>query len=168
MKKGGLIFLLGLLLATAGFTGFYYIGTASSRHLMRHPQPELAWLKKEFALNDAELQRISNLHQAYLPKCAERCRLIQEKSAELQRLLASASSVTPEISRAISDRAAMRADCETEMLKHFLEVSRTMPPQQGRRYLLWVQQQAFSQGEGMERQHHLQQGHDPAHAAHGH
>ena len=27
------------------------------------------------------------------------------------------------------------------MLKHFFEVSRTMPPEQGRRYLTWVQEQ---------------------------
>ena len=43
----------------------------------------------------------------------------------------------------MAERAKMRADCEAEMLEHFLEVSRTMPPEQGRRYLAWVEQQTF-------------------------
>ena len=47
MKKGGWILLLGLILGTGAFSGFYYLGTASCRNLMREPQPELAWLKQE-------------------------------------------------------------------------------------------------------------------------
>jgi hypothetical protein len=35
----------------------------------------------------------------------------------------------------------MRADCQAEMLKHFFEVSRAMPADQGKRYLAWVQAQ---------------------------
>jgi hypothetical protein len=53
-------------------------------------------------------------------------------------------------------RAQMRAECETEMLRHFLEVSRTMPVEQGKRYLAWVEQQTLLKGEAMEQQHHLQ------------
>ena len=49
MKKGATILLLGLLLATAAFCGFYYLGTASCRRMMRGPQPELAWLNSHLA-----------------------------------------------------------------------------------------------------------------------
>lgn len=35
----------------------------------------------------------------------------------------------------------MRSECQAEMLKHFFEVSRAMPPEQGKRYLAWVQEQ---------------------------
>jgi hypothetical protein len=35
------------------------------------------------------------------------------------------------------------------MLRHFYEVSRTMPPEQGRRYLAWVQERTFMCSEGM-------------------
>ncbi|HWQ93649.1 MAG TPA: periplasmic heavy metal sensor [Clostridia bacterium] len=153
MKKPGLILLLGLLVAVVAFAGFYLVGTAASRDLMREPQPELAWLKKEFKLSDAEFARISALHEAYLPQCAERCRRIEEQNAKLQALLAAAGAVTPEVEQAIAQRARMRADCEAEMLKHFLEVSRTMPPAQGQRYLAWVEQQTFLQGSAMEQRH---------------
>ncbi len=165
MKKGIVILVLGLLLATAAFFGFYYLGMAGCRDMLREPQPELAWLKKEFKLSDAEFARISQLHAAYLPQCAVRCRLIEEQNQKLSALLAQATNMTPEIRTVLAARAKLRADCEAEMMQHFLEVSRTMPPQQGRRYLAWVQQQTFLHGQGMEAQHRSE---PAAQAAHQH
>ena len=153
MKKGGFILSLGLMMGTAAFCGFYYLGTASCRHMMREPQPELAWLKEEFKLSDAESARITQLHEAYLPKCRERCRRIEEQNVKLQQLLAQSTNVTTEVQAVLAERARMRADCETEMLQHFLEVSRTMPQEQGRRYLAWVQAQSSLRGPGMEQRH---------------
>lgn len=153
MKKSGIILVVGLLACTAAFAGFYYFGTITCRGLMREPQPELAWLKKEFHLSDAEFARVSQLHAAYLPQCRERCRLIQQQDEKLQQLLAQAQTVTPEIQTLLAERAKMRGDCEAEMLKHFLAVSRTMPPEQGRRYLAWVEDQTSLRGQAMERSH---------------
>jgi hypothetical protein len=68
--------------------------------------------------------------------------------------MAQGSALTPQIQELMAKRAQMRADCEAEMYKHFLEVSRTMPAEQGRRYLAWVEQQTFLKGEAMEQQHH--------------
>ena len=155
MKKSGAILLLGLVLAVAGFAAFYYLGTAHCRAMMRRPQPELAWLKEEFKLSNAEFARIAQLHDAYLPKCRERCRRIEEQKAKLERLLAQSTNVTAEVQAVLGERAKMRADCEAEMLQHFLEVSRTMPPEQGRRYLAWVQAQSSLRGQGMEQRHRM-------------
>jgi hypothetical protein len=153
MKKGGFVLVLGLLLAVAAFLGFYYCGTASCRALMMAPQPGLAWLKKEFKLSDAEYARITRLHEAYLPQCAQRCLRIADLNRKLEQLLSQASAVTPEIQNVLAERAKTRADCEAEMLNHFLEVSRMMPPEQGRRYLEWVEQQTFLSGQAMEQSH---------------
>src|SRR5215831_11254860 len=105
MKKGALILLLGLVVGTAAFTGFYYLGTTSSREMIREPQPELAWLKKEFHLTDAEFARIAQMHEAYLPQCAKRCQRIAEQKQQLDRLLAAASAITPEIENLLLERA---------------------------------------------------------------
>jgi hypothetical protein len=165
MKKGTIIFLLGLLLATAGFSGFYYLGTASCREMMHEPQPELAWLKKEFKLSDAEFTRISQLHAAYLPQCAARCQRIEELNQKLKRLFSQATTVTSEIQGLLTERAKMRAACEAEMMKHFMDVSQTMPAEQGKRYLVWVEQLAFLQDQAMEERHRT----SPAgHANHHH
>lgn len=169
MKRAGLILLAGLVLSTAAFTGFYYFGTASSRAMLNEPQPELAWLKKEFKLSDDEFGRIVKLHEAYLPQCAERCARIAEQNRKLEALLNQASGITPEIRQLLAERAKTRADCEAEMLNHFLEVSKTMPPEQGRRYLEWVEQQTCLNGQGMEQQHQGNNAPGPAHSmAHHH
>jgi hypothetical protein len=153
MKRGALILLLGFALGTAAFAGFYYLGTASCRTMMRQPQPELAWLKKEFKLSEAEFARVSQLHDAYLPQCMVRCRRIEEQNQKLRQLFGQATNMTLEIQNLLAERAKTRAECETEMMKHFLEVSRTMPPEQGRRYLEWVEQQTFLHSQGMEERH---------------
>lgn len=154
MKKAALILLAGLLFSTVAFSSFYYLGTASLRSMLNEPQPGLAWLKKEFKLTDAEYARITRLHEEYLPKCGERCMRIAELNSHLEQLLSKASSVTPEIQQLLARRAQMRSDCEAEMLDHFLQVSRMMPPEQGKRYLQWVEQQTFMSGQAMEAHHH--------------
>jgi hypothetical protein len=156
MKKGIVILLFGLLVCAAAFGSFYYLGTSSCRSMMGQPQPELAWLKKEFNLSDTEFTRIAQLHAAYLPACAERCRRIGEVNVKLNQLLVQAATVTPEIQDLLAQRAKMRTDCEAEMLQHFLQVSRTMPPAQGRRYLEWIEKQSSLQGQGMEQSHQME------------
>ena len=159
MRKSWLILLVGVVLGTAAFSGFYYLGTAPCRTMMHEPQPELAWLKQEFKLSDAEFARITALHEAYLPRCAERCRVIEEQNSKLKELLAKDGTVTPEIQNLLSDRAKVRAQCEAEMLKHFQEVSRAMPAEQGRRYLDWVQEQTILRAQAMEARHKTGGGH---------
>jgi hypothetical protein len=158
VKKGTTNLLLGLLLGTAAFTGFYYVGTAPCRNMMLQPEPELAWLKKEFKLSDAEFARIARLHEAYLPQCGTRCRRIEEQNRKLRQVFLQATNLTPEIQSLFTERANLRAECESEMMKHFLEVSRTMPPDQGRRYLGWVEEQTFLHGESMEQRHRASSG----------
>src|SRR6266700_3149781 len=97
MKKSAIILLLGLVACAAAFSTIYFFGTAHYRQMMLEPKPELAWLKKEFKLSDAEFARISQLHEAYLPACRERCMRINELNRKLQQLLAQTRTLTPEI-----------------------------------------------------------------------
>ena len=143
MKRTGLILLAGLLLGCAAYCGAYYLGTAADRKLENTAAPELAWLKKEFNLNDAEFKRISELHAAYEPRCAEMCNRIAAKNSELRTLLAQGAAMTPEIQKNLAEAAQIRADCQTAMLTHFFEVSKTMPPAEGKRYLEWVEEKSF-------------------------
>ena len=138
MKRGLLILALGLVGAVVAFCCVYLMGTATPRALRQSAQPELAWLKHEFNLGDSEFERISVLHAGYLPQCQERCRRVDELNDKLTNALATATQVTPDIETLLKERAQMRATCQSEMLKHFFEVSRTMPPEQGKRYLAWV------------------------------
>jgi len=154
MKRGLLILLFGLLVAAAACFAAYRGGIASHRALLKQSEPELSWLKTEFRLTDAEFARISEMHSAYMSRCQKRCEVIAAQNEKLQQLLATNTIMTPEIETLLAERAKTRADCEDEMLKHFLAVSQAMPPAQGERYLAWVKEQTFAHGEGMETRHH--------------
>ena len=74
MRRAIVILAVGVAGAAIAYCCFFLMGTATPRALTRSPQPELAWLKHEFKLSDAEFSRISQLHAGYLPQCMERCR----------------------------------------------------------------------------------------------
>ena len=149
MKKGVLILVLGLIAAAAAYGCIYFVCTASARSLQRSDKPELAWLKEKFNLNDAEFKHVSELHEAYLPQCRERCIQIGAQNTKLQKLLAGATDVSPEIERELVESSRLRTECQTMMLRHFFQVSQTMPPEQGQRYLSWVKAKAFLPDYGM-------------------
>ncbi len=143
MKRSWLIIIGGLVLAAVGYACIYLHGTSAQRSVEHSSRPELAWLQQEYRLSDAQYAQVMELHNAYAPKCEEMCRMIDAKNAQLQKLLAATNVVTPEINQALVEAAGIRAECESAMLDHFYKVAQTMPPEQGRRYLDWVQQQTL-------------------------
>ena len=149
MKSTLVILVAGLLVCVTAFCSFYYLGTASQRQLVNEQTPELAWLKQEFNLSDAELAGVSKLHDAYQPHCKEMCRRIDEHGAKLKKLLAATNTMTPEVEAALVEAGRLRAECQRDMLQHFFEISRTMPPEQGRRYLSWISERTFLPIHGM-------------------
>jgi hypothetical protein len=144
MKRGLIILIVGLIAGAAAYGCVYFLCMSPARKLQQSDRPELAWLKEEFKLPDAEFQRVCELHRAYLPQCAEMCRRVGAQNEKLQSLLRSETNVTPEIERTLAEIGRLRAECQAKMLRHFFEVSRTMPPEEGRRYLGWVQEKAFA------------------------
>ena len=143
MKRALLILVAGLAGAVVAYCAFYYACTSSCRMMEHNKTPELAWLKTEFQLSYAEFQRISEMNDAYMAGCMERCRAIDEKNEHLKHLLASTNAVSPEIEKTLAEAAQLRAQCQKQMLQHFYDVSKTMPLEQGKRYLVWVQDQTI-------------------------
>jgi hypothetical protein len=141
MNRSLAILIFGLAAGSLGYWGVYHAGTAAHSALARSPSPELAWLKEEFHLSDPEFARLARMHDDYLSGCGERCRLIDAKNHKLRELLAASDHVTPEIESLLKEAAELRADCQKQMLQHFYDVSRAMPPDQGKRYLAWVHRQ---------------------------
>ena len=149
MKKGVLILVFGLVAAAAAYGCVYFACMSSARSLQHSDKPELAWMKEEFNLSDADFKRVSELHEAYLPRCREMCIQIDAQNTKLQKLLAGPKDVSPEIERELVESSRLRTECQTMMLRHFFQVSQTMPPEQGRRYLSWVKAKAFLPDYGM-------------------
>lgn len=130
---------IGLLVGVLAYLASYHLLSSPMRALAGEKTPELGWLKQEFNLSDTEFARISALHAAYQPHCEEMCRRIDAKNAEIKAALEKAAGPTPEIDQKLAEAAQLRAECQQAMLRHFFEVSHTMPPEQGRRYLAWVE-----------------------------
>lgn len=149
MKRGLFILILGFVLAGVGYACIYQTCTSSTRTLEQTDVPELAWLRQEFNLTETEFKDVSELHFAYLPKCREMCRQIDAQNATLQKLLGNATNETPQIDEALAAAARLRSECQRMMLNHFFEVAKSMPSDQGRRYLAWVKEKAFQPNYGM-------------------
>ena len=139
-----LVILLGVLaLGAAMFAGSYFASQRACQMCEARPADELGWLRDEFHLSDAEMTRVRQLHENYTPKCMEMCGRIAAKKSELQAALAHATNLTAEVQNKLSELGELRAQCQAQMLQHFSEVSRTMPPEQGRRYLAEMQKLAL-------------------------
>jgi len=144
MKRFWVILVLGAMLGVAAYATVYAIRTNTHRQLGTTAGEELAWLQREFKLSEDEFETVKRLHEAYKPVCAEMCRRIDAKSEALADLLGRSDRVTPEVDRTVGEVATLTKECRVKMLEHFFEVSRAMPPEQGRRYLLWMQQQTLT------------------------
>ena len=157
-----LVLLLGALaLGAAIFAGAYY---ASQRAcVMSSATDDLSWLRTEFHLGDAEMARIRELHEGYLPKCAEICAKIAAKKREVDSALGNSTNITAEARTKLNEVAVLRAQCQAQMLQHFITVSQAMPPEQGRRYLAEMKKLTLGTNETMEQSMSGDNGHEQHH-----
>jgi hypothetical protein len=162
--RRSLIILVAVLLAAVAVAGFSFLAARQFcvQHLARSGD-DLEWLRTEFHLSDAELARVRQLHEGYLPKCGALCAQIAARKLELEAAFAaSTNAVTPAVQQKLGEIASLRAQCQGQMLQHFYEVSQAMPPEQGRRYLAEMQRLTLGFHEQFENRMS-----GPAHA-HGH
>ncbi len=135
MNRSWIILLGALALGAAVFTGAYWISQRAAVRCCAAPADELSWLMTEYHLSAAELGRIRELHAGYLPQCAAMCAKIATKKQELEAALGAGTNLTAEAQAKLGEIAALRAECQGQMLRHFITVSQAMPPEQGQRYL---------------------------------
>jgi hypothetical protein len=135
MKRSVLILIAMILAAAAVGGGSFMLARRLCVQHLAAAGDDLSWLKSEFHLGDAEMRRIRALHEGYQPRCREICARIEDKQEELDAAMRSGAGVTPEVREKLAEVAALRAQCQANMLEHFFEVSKAMPPEQGERYL---------------------------------
>jgi hypothetical protein len=130
------IVLVSVILASAAlFAGAFLAASRVSSHQLSRPTDDLAWLQKEFQLGPAEMGRVRELHDGYLPVCQGFCDRIAAEKRLLQELVEAGQGDSDQAAEHLREIADARAQCQVAMLQHFEAVSRVMPPDQGRRYL---------------------------------
>jgi len=135
MNRSLIILLSVLVLSAAIFAGSYFVGQRACMMCRTNPSDDLDWLRVEFHLSDAEMSRVRQLHEGYMPQCAKMCAKIAAKKSEIATTLDNNTNITAETQKKLVELGELRAQCQAQMLQHFIEVSRAMPPEQGRRYL---------------------------------
>jgi len=119
----------------------------------------LNWLRLEFHLSDAEMAHIRELHEGYLPQCGELC----QKIAAAKRELAALTNNSVEALAKQNEITALRAQCQANMLAHFVAVSRAMPPEVGQRYLAEMKKLTLGNHERMEQSMSVDSAHEHQH-----
>ena len=150
MNRSLVILLGALALVAAIFGGSYFAAQRTTVMCCTDPADDLSWLRTEFHLGGAEMARIRQLHDGYLPQCGEMCAKIAAKKRELDTVLGNSTNVTAEVQKKLDELAALRAQCQAQMLQHFVTVSQTMPPEQGQRYLAEMKRLTLGDREQME------------------
>jgi hypothetical protein len=135
VKRPLLILIIVVLAGSALFVGSYFMSRRVCESCSSSSTDNLEWLRQEFHLSDAEMARMHELHDGYLPKCGEMCAQIAGKKQELDAALAGSTNISDVAKQKLTELAILRAQCQAHMLQHFIEVSQAMPPEQGRRYL---------------------------------
>jgi small-conductance mechanosensitive channel len=163
MNRSLVILLGALALGAAIFGGSCLLSRQVCQSCITSLSDDLNWLRTEFHLSDAEMAHIRELHEGYLPKCAEMCAKIAAKKSELASVLGTGTNLTAEAQTKLNEIAALRAQCQAQMLQHFITVSQAMPPEQGRRYLAEMKRVTLGTNELMEQSMSGDSGHEHHH-----
>ncbi len=147
MNRSLVIILGALALGAALFVGSFAASQRLCRVCVGEPPGSLHWLQNEYHLNNDEMARIQKLHNDYLSQCDAMCRMIAAKQQEVQTALNNATNVNPAAEQKLSELAACRAHCQSQMLDYFINVSQVMPPEQGRQYLTDMEKHALGSRE---------------------
>ena len=150
MNRSLVILVGALALGAVVFSGSFFTARHATMVCCAKPADDLSWLQTEFHLSDADMAHIRDLHAGYRPKCMEICSKITDKQSELDAILGNSTNITAEAQAKLNEIAALRAQCQAQMLAHFEDVSRAMPPAQGQRYLAEMKKLTLGLHEEME------------------
>ena len=150
MKRPLFILLSALALGAAIFAGAFFASQHATMMCCENPADDLSWLKTEFKLTDAEMTHVRELHEGYLPKCGEICQKIATAKRELATIVGTSTNLNVEAQAKMNEIAALRAECQSNMLAHFVAVSQAMPPAQGERYLTEMKRLTLGEHEQVE------------------
>jgi len=167
MNRSLIILVGALALGAVIFAGSFFTARQTTMICCTKPADDLSWLQTEFHLSDADMARIRELHAGYQPKCAEICAKIAAKKSELQgelgTTMGNSTNLTAAAQEKINELAALRAQCQAQMLQHFVAVSQVMPPAQGQRYLAEMKKLTLGDHEQFEQSMSGATGHEHHH-----
>lgn len=159
MNRSLVIILGALALGSALFSGSYFISHQASVLCCSQPSDAFCWLRMEFHLNDADMARMRQLQEGYMPQCANMCALIVAKKAEIKAMLDAGTNSTEDIGKTLAELGLLRAQCQEQMLRYFIAASKIMPAEQRSQYLAEMERITLGVQDPMERS--MSENHEP-------
>ena len=140
MKRGLWILIIALLAGVAGFLVTRQqcqcdMTEPAASHDGASLLPELAWLRSEFQLNDAQFAKVKALHLAYKPTCEALCLKVTTARQKVKALVATGKVPSAELDAALQEQAAVHVECQKALLKHVHETAALMSPAQAEQFL---------------------------------
>ena len=135
MKRPALVFLAVLVSAVLAYVLCYRMATRETRQMMATDSGDgTAWLRQEFSLNDEQTRAVAALQAEYEPRCMEMCAQIVAVNRRIEKLLPSASMMTPELKAELAEASRVQAECRAATLTQAMAISAHMAPEQAARY----------------------------------
>jgi hypothetical protein len=91
------------------------------------------------------------------------CAKIAAKKSELAAIIGTGTNLSAEAQAKLKEIAGLRAQCQAQMLQHFVAVSQAMPAEQGERYLAEMKRLTLGDHETMEQSMSGDTGHEHHH-----
>jgi hypothetical protein len=135
MKKAFFVMVMAIAAGLVAFCVMRSYQQKERNGVMLDSMPELAWLRTDLKLSDAQFAEVSRLHAAYRPKCEEMCMEIAKARHDLEATTLRNREMNAEVQAAVQKHADTRARCRQAMLQHMYETAAVLDASQATRYL---------------------------------
>ena len=136
MRRGLFILLIGLALGVCMFyVSRYSLDEHRVSNVLQQERksllPELEWLHQWLRLDEAQFQKVKDLHLAYRPKCQDLCMRTHDAEA---LLLSAMKDPAADLTANLRMRAELQIECQQAMLGHVRQTAACMSSEQAQKY----------------------------------
>lgn len=135
MNRTFFILLLGLIVGIGGHLAYYRLHEPNADSL----DSQLAWMKTELKLNDAQFARIKQLHENSSPRLhalADQVAQLQTEFAAFEEMRRTSDRVDfLEFARFVEERRKINRDCLDSTRQLVLATAEVMTPRQRQHYI---------------------------------
>ncbi len=99
----------------------------------------MAWLKKEYQLDDETFEKVTEAHRRYFRECARRCHELADVNRHFLSEVRGDTPPQSDLDAVEILRESICHDCRLAMIEHVHEVASLMDEETGRRFIGDVQ-----------------------------
>lgn len=99
----------------------------------------MAWLQKEYELDEATFEKVTDAHSSYFRECEDRCHELADVNRHFLSQLRENAPHLSDLDAVQVLQESICHECRLAMIDHVHQVSTLMPEEKGRRFIADVQ-----------------------------